>query len=138
MVCLDNDLTLLKSAKYFIFEEKNEQSKLQGTYLHYNKNNYKWVRSGKITGRIFNVLNKEHNKYTGAQNMVHKTITCITHQILAPAVQYYQVETVTLIIFGNALRLDLRLRTMILDRSIAIDWEGYTTLIVDHFQRIIN
>ena len=59
--CLGDNSTLLKSAEYFIPAE-NEQSKLQGAYLHFDKNDEKWIRSGKVTGRGFDMRNKEHMK----------------------------------------------------------------------------
>ena len=59
--CLGDNSTLLKSAEYFI-QAENEQSKLQGAYLHFDKNDEKWIHSGKVTGRCFDMRNKEHMK----------------------------------------------------------------------------
>ena len=58
---LGENTILLKSSGYFR-KEINELAKLQGTYLHYDTNDEKWIRSGKVIGRGFDVRNIEHWK----------------------------------------------------------------------------
>jgi len=58
---LGENATLLKSSDFFR-KAVNELAKLQGTYLHYDTNDDKWIRSGKVTGRGFDVRNIEHWK----------------------------------------------------------------------------
>ena len=58
---LGHNATLLKSVEYFL-KAVNELAKLQGTYLHFDTNDNKWIRSGKVTGRGFDVRNIEHWK----------------------------------------------------------------------------
>ena len=58
---LGENATLLKSAEYFC-QAVDDLEKLQGTYLHYDTNDNKWIRSGKVTGRGFDVRNIEHWK----------------------------------------------------------------------------
>ena len=63
---LGENVTLLKSAEYFS-QAVDDQAKLQGTYLHYDTNNTKWIRSGRTTRRGFDVCNIDHWKCARAQ-----------------------------------------------------------------------
>ena len=66
--CLDSNTTLLKRGEYFFITAENEEAKKQGVYLHYDTNDGKWIRSGKVTGRGFDARNKEHRKYAAAKH----------------------------------------------------------------------
>ena len=65
--CLDNNATLLKTAIFFVKVEGDEIVK-QGAYLHYDNNDGKWIRSGKVTGRGFTIRQAEHLKKAKAKS----------------------------------------------------------------------
>ena len=74
--CLDNTKTLLTTSNNFILvREDNEHH--QGCYLHYDKNDQNWMRSGKVTGqnkeRGFKVRHEEHFKKAKADHISSNT-----------------------------------------------------------------
>ena len=57
--CLDEAITLLSlPCNYLIIA--NVESILQGFYLYYDIDDNKWITSGKVIGRGFDVRHKEH------------------------------------------------------------------------------
>ena len=72
---LGENATLLKSAECFC-QTVDDQAKLQGTYLHYDTNNNKWIRSGKVTWRDSDVRNIENWKCACAQFVTASFYLC--------------------------------------------------------------
>ena len=65
--CLDESTTLLSVPHNYLMIA-NVESNLQGAYLYYDMNDNKWIRSGKVTGRGFDVRHKEHQKKAKCHN----------------------------------------------------------------------
>ena len=65
--CLDESTTLLSTHGNYLMIA-NVESNLQGAYLYYDMNDNKWIRSGKVTGRGFDVRHKEHQKKAKCHN----------------------------------------------------------------------
>ena len=54
-----SNTTLLSTPRNYLLTA-NIESDLQGVYLYYDLNDKTWIRSGKVTGRGFDVRHKEH------------------------------------------------------------------------------
>ena len=71
LLCLDNNATLLADKYSFVMVGGDEQEK-QGTYLYYDLNDGKLIRSGKVTGRAYTIRHQEHYKRAATKRCTSK------------------------------------------------------------------
>ena len=58
---LDENATLLRSSSKFI-KVGQDEANMHGAYLYFDKNDEKWIRSGKTTGNPFSFRNEAHKE----------------------------------------------------------------------------
>ena len=68
----DTTSTLLAGPWSFVSAETDKEKKLQGAYLYFDINDEKWVRSGKVTRRGFEIRHSEHEKKAAANRATSK------------------------------------------------------------------
>lgn len=104
--CLDHNVTLLNTP---VFKVAGAYLIKKNTYLQYKNNDGAWVRSGKVTGRGFQVRNDEHLKNIKQRLPLPQFTYVIQGNVVCDQIQLVAKDSLSICL--NLLMLVLKLQT---------------------------